>query len=130
MSILAGPLNILISGGCRSSKQIIGVHPALENSCRSCLFRLLSRPRCQISRWIADALEDCPTEFLHLAADVKALQETIALSSGLGIMEIWSSLMTERPLRPFTDDLICLGCLARNLKDDIYGALLSRFSHL
>lgn len=81
-----------------------------------------------VSRWIADALEDCPTVFLPLAADVKALRETIALSSGLGMMEIWSSLMTDRPLKPFADDLIRLDFLARNLKDDIYGASLSRFS--
>lgn len=51
-----------------------------------------------ICRWINDAIKNCPPNFKMLSAQVKALGDTVSLSSGLGMVEIWSNLLINRPL--------------------------------
>ncbi|KAF8139191.1 hypothetical protein K438DRAFT_1996249 [Mycena galopus ATCC 62051] len=69
-----------------------------------------------ISGWLTDALEDCPFDFLPLAQRVKSLRETVVLSTGLGMGEIWSKFMTET-IPNFSSALTVLDDLARRLGD-------------
>ncbi|KAJ7625290.1 midasin nuclear AAA ATPase [Mycena polygramma] len=69
-----------------------------------------------ISGWLTDALEDCPADFLPVARHVKALSETVALSAGLGMNEIWAKFMAEK-IGGFTPELMALDDLARHLGD-------------
>jgi midasin len=50
-----------------------------------------------ITRWINDALNNCPPAFIPLAMQAAALHKTVSLSSGLGLIEIWSAFFTVRP---------------------------------
>ncbi|KAJ6531011.1 hypothetical protein B0H10DRAFT_2171534 [Mycena sp. CBHHK59/15] len=49
-----------------------------------------------ISSWLTESLEGCPSDFMLLADHVKTLRRTVALSTGLGISEIWASFMTDK----------------------------------
>lgn len=49
-----------------------------------------------ICRWITDAVEDCPPAFIQLATQARILSETVSLSSGLGLIEIWSSVFIDK----------------------------------
>ncbi|KAJ6585296.1 midasin nuclear AAA ATPase [Mycena capillaripes] len=69
-----------------------------------------------ISSWLADALDDCPSDFLPLAQHVKALRETVALSAGLGMNEIWSKFIAEK-ISEVPSALTALDNLARRLAD-------------
>ncbi|KAF7364926.1 Midasin [Mycena venus] len=69
-----------------------------------------------ISGWLTDCLEDCPSEFLPLAQHVKALRETVVLSTGLGMHEIWSKLMANA-IPDLPAPLTALNDLARRLGD-------------
>ncbi|KAJ7432805.1 P-loop containing nucleoside triphosphate hydrolase protein [Mycena galericulata] len=69
-----------------------------------------------ISGWLGIALEDCPSDFMPLVPHVESLRETVALSTGLGLTEIWSKFMTDRtPDFPLT--FKSLDDLARRLGD-------------
>jgi len=48
-----------------------------------------------ITRWITDSVENCPPAFIPLATQARALSETVSLSSGLGLSEIWSTFFTD-----------------------------------
>jgi midasin len=69
-----------------------------------------------ISGWLTDALEDCPSDFLPLAQHAKALRETVVLSTGLGMGEIWSKFMAET-IPDLPSALTVLDDLARRLGD-------------
>lgn len=69
-----------------------------------------------ISGWLTDALEDCPSDFLPLAHHTKSLRETVALSAGLGMNEIWTKFMAEK-IADFPPELMVLDGLARRLGD-------------
>ncbi|KAJ7451619.1 midasin nuclear AAA ATPase [Mycena latifolia] len=65
-----------------------------------------------ISSWLTDAVDECPSEFMPLARHVKALTETVALTTGLGMTEIWSKFIASK-ISDFSsaltrlDDLAC-----------------------
>ncbi|KAJ7029287.1 midasin nuclear AAA ATPase [Mycena alexandri] len=69
-----------------------------------------------ISAWLVDSLEDCPSAFTPLAQHVKALRELVALSTGLGMTEIWSRFMADK-IPEFPAPLMQLDDLARRLMD-------------
>ncbi|KAJ7132921.1 midasin nuclear AAA ATPase [Mycena filopes] len=69
-----------------------------------------------ISGWLVDSLDDCPSDFIPLAQHVKALRELVALSTGLGMAEIWSKFMTDK-LGNYPAPLVQLDDLARRLGD-------------
>ncbi|KAJ7673557.1 hypothetical protein B0H17DRAFT_1208374 [Mycena rosella] len=69
-----------------------------------------------ISSWLTDALEECPSDFMPLARHVKALTETVALSTGLGMSEIWSKFITSK-ISDFSSALTRLDDLACRLGD-------------
>ncbi|KAJ7608562.1 hypothetical protein FB45DRAFT_384103 [Roridomyces roridus] len=69
-----------------------------------------------ISAWLADALEDCPPNFLPLIKHIKSLREAVALSTGLGMNEIWSKFIADKT-PDFSPALIRLNELACNLRD-------------
>jgi midasin len=48
-----------------------------------------------ITRCITDSVENCPPPFISLATQARALSETVSLSSGLGLNEIWSALYVD-----------------------------------
>jgi midasin len=48
-----------------------------------------------ITRWITDSVENCSPAFMSLAIQARALSETVSLSSGLGLTEIWSSFFID-----------------------------------
>ena len=48
-----------------------------------------------ITRWITDSVEDCSSAFMSLATQARALSETVSLSSGLGLTEIWSAFYVD-----------------------------------
>lgn len=48
-----------------------------------------------ITRWITDSLENCSSAFMSLATQARALSETVSLSSGLGLTEIWSAFFID-----------------------------------
>jgi midasin len=48
-----------------------------------------------ITRCITDSVENCPPPFISLATQAHALSETVSLSSGLGLNEIWSALYVD-----------------------------------
>ena len=80
-----------------------------------------------ISRWIAEALQECSQVFLHVVGHAGALEDAVRLSSGLGLTEIWSALLLDRPLQPLSVELTHLDTGACNLKDngnvDVYGMI-------
>ncbi|GLB38607.1 putative P-loop containing nucleoside triphosphate hydrolase protein [Lyophyllum shimeji] len=55
--------------------------------------------------WIIDAVENCPQAFVVVASRARALRDSISLSNGLGLMEIWSSLFLDRPLAASSSNL-------------------------
>ncbi|KAG5350591.1 hypothetical protein C0989_010243 [Termitomyces sp. Mn162] len=57
-------------------------------------------------RWIVDALEDSPSVFSTAVLQVHKLQNTISLTTGLGLQDIWSTLFIDRPRIPSTLDLM------------------------
>ncbi|KAJ6508404.1 hypothetical protein C8R45DRAFT_967302, partial [Mycena sanguinolenta] len=69
-----------------------------------------------ISGWLTDALDDCPSDFFPLAQCAKALQDTVALSTGLGMNEIWSKFMAEA-IPNLSSALTAMEDLARRLGD-------------
>ncbi|KAJ7264443.1 hypothetical protein B0H12DRAFT_1209400, partial [Mycena haematopus] len=69
-----------------------------------------------ISGWLTDALEDCPSDFFPLAQRAKVLKETVALSTGLGMDEIWSKFMTNT-IPNLSSAAMALDDLARRLGD-------------
>ncbi|KAJ7156010.1 midasin nuclear AAA ATPase [Mycena crocata] len=69
-----------------------------------------------ISSWLVDALDDCPSEFIPLARHAKALRETVALSTGLGMSEIWSRFIAAKLSNP-PSSLKRLDTLARRSGD-------------
>jgi midasin len=48
-----------------------------------------------ITRWITDSVENCSSVFMPLAMQAHALSETVSLSSGLGLTEIWSAFFID-----------------------------------
>ncbi|KAJ7717676.1 midasin nuclear AAA ATPase [Mycena metata] len=69
-----------------------------------------------ISTWLIESLEDCPSDFTPLAQHVKALRALVALSTGLGMTDIWSRFMTDK-VPEFPPSLIQLDDLAHHLAD-------------
>ncbi|KAK7048623.1 midasin [Favolaschia claudopus] len=53
-----------------------------------------------ISSWLSDALEGCPSNYLPLAQRVRVLRETVALSTGLGMNEMWSKFSADGDFHP------------------------------
>ncbi|KAJ7086033.1 midasin nuclear AAA ATPase [Mycena belliarum] len=70
-----------------------------------------------ISNWLTDALHDCPPEFIQLANHVQALAQAVALSTGLGITEIWSKFLASK-ISDFPSTLVRLDDLARHLEQN------------
>ncbi|RDB14764.1 Midasin [Hypsizygus marmoreus] len=50
-----------------------------------------------ICRWIAEAIENSSSSFDTVATQMRGLHDAVSLSSGLGMIEIWSNLFVERP---------------------------------
>ncbi|KAG6872267.1 hypothetical protein C0995_011404, partial [Termitomyces sp. Mi166 len=48
-------------------------------------------------RWVVDALEDSPSVFSTAMLRAHELKDTISLSTGLGLQDIWSALFIDRP---------------------------------
>ncbi|KAF7348332.1 Midasin [Mycena sanguinolenta] len=69
-----------------------------------------------ISGWLTDALEDCPSDFFPLAQRTKALRDTVALSTGLGMNEIWSKFIADT-IPNLSSALTALDEVARRLGD-------------
>jgi midasin len=69
-----------------------------------------------ISRWILDDLEDCSPSFLQLAAQAQALSDAVSLSSGLGLIEIWSTFFVGNRSMSTSSELVDIDKLARCLK--------------
>ncbi|KAJ6530392.1 midasin nuclear AAA ATPase [Mycena vulgaris] len=67
-----------------------------------------------ISAWLTDILENCPSDFIPLTHNVKALTETVALSTGLGMSEIWTKFMASK-ISDFSSTLTQLDDLACRL---------------
>jgi hypothetical protein len=49
------------------------------------------------SEWIAEAIQGCSLDFASLADSIQGLKDAVALSCGLGITEIWSTLLIQTP---------------------------------
>lgn len=49
------------------------------------------------SEWIAEAIQGCSPHFTSLADSISGLKDAVALSFGLGITEIWSTLLIQTP---------------------------------
>ena len=49
-----------------------------------------------ICRWIHDAIEDSPASFATFIKQAAILRDSISLSSGLGLLEIWSTFLADR----------------------------------
>lgn len=48
------------------------------------------------SKWIVEGIQGCSPHFSPLADSIQCLKDAVALSSGLGITEMWSALLTHR----------------------------------
>lgn len=72
-------------------------------------------------------MEDCPPAFLPLATKVQALSDAVSLSSGLGLVEIWSTFFVGSHPTPSSTELIAIDKLASCLKDSHISSALSPY---
>ncbi|TFK40741.1 midasin nuclear AAA ATPase [Crucibulum laeve] len=79
-----------------------------------------------VLRWMMDSLDCTSPRFVHLATEVEALYEVVSLSSGLGLMEIWSTLYADNASKLVGTKIQTLETLACNLKEDLAAANLRR----
>src|SRR5262245_42711956 len=49
-----------------------------------------------VSKWITNSLESASPTFSQISNDADSLQKVISLSTGLGMVEIWSRLTVQR----------------------------------
>lgn len=67
------------------------------------------------SKWITETLQGSTPEFFHIQGPAQSLLDAVSLSSGLGITEIWSTFMVDRPITSSQTDLQNLENAACNL---------------
>ena len=70
-------------------------------------------------KWITQALQGCPSHFTHLLSHTEALEKVMSLSSGLGLVEIWSGFLGNRQMEFSHPKLAQLDTKACALQDDI-----------
>ncbi|KAG7445730.1 P-loop containing nucleoside triphosphate hydrolase protein [Guyanagaster necrorhizus] len=68
-----------------------------------------------ITGWMAAALQQCPSQFLLLQACALVLQNTVSLSSGLGLVDLWSSFLKYNDA-PVASELVRLDDLVSHLE--------------
>ncbi|KAI0087051.1 hypothetical protein BDY19DRAFT_324469 [Irpex rosettiformis] len=73
------------------------------------------------SRWLDDALQECGVEFVTAQAEAKALSEAIALTSGHGLSELWSSLSMPAIEDVLASKIEALVAVAHVLPHDLIG---------
>ncbi|KAF8073543.1 midasin nuclear AAA ATPase [Lyophyllum atratum] len=82
-------------------------------------------------RWIVDTVENSPAAFSAVARQARALRDTISLSTGLGLIEIWSSLFLDRPLITSSGRLdVVLDCSARLPGKEVQGLRRQAFNFI
>ncbi|KAG5644766.1 hypothetical protein DXG03_007674 [Asterophora parasitica] len=67
-------------------------------------------------RWIADAVDSSSSTFLVVASRLNELRDTISLSTGLGLVEIWSGFFVDRPLTASSANLDVIEMQSARLK--------------
>ncbi|KAF9464151.1 midasin nuclear AAA ATPase [Collybia nuda] len=69
-----------------------------------------------ISKWIIDAVDNCPPPFLPLVTQAQALVDAVSLTSGFGLVDIWSTFFVEGLSALSSTELDTIDKLASSLK--------------
>ncbi|KAF5382460.1 hypothetical protein D9615_002742 [Tricholomella constricta] len=69
-----------------------------------------------VSRWIVDTIENSPSSFSMVNSQVHQLKDIISLSTGLGLIEIWSGFLLDRPLTASSANLDVIEFRSARLK--------------
>ncbi|KAI0693224.1 midasin [Cytidiella melzeri] len=73
------------------------------------------------SRWLEDCLQDARPEFTVIQLHARALSEAVTLTSGLGLVEIWSSLSVSSVQDELVSKISTLDAVASMLPRELIG---------